>query len=117
MKDQKAIFLAGNLEKWDISIFFVLFCELDWSTVDNADENQTIRKVKEIRNTVMHVSFIQEKEFEALKYSLKDLLVDLGMPEALFDDVHVFPPLHVAYLVGNYSELNSDFRPRDCKTV
>jgi hypothetical protein len=89
MKDQRAIFLAGDLEKWDISIFFVLFCELDWGLIEDAKESQIIRKIKEIRNIVMHGTFIQEKEFEVLKYSLKDLLVDLGMPEALFDDVHV----------------------------
>jgi hypothetical protein len=87
--DQKERVAAGNPELWDVSILCLLLCELDWGDANSPEENNSIRKIKEIRNSVAHRSFIPELEFKECSEELKALLVGIGMLEELWSDIEV----------------------------
>lgn len=62
--------------------------KLDWG--DFIAENAQIEKIRDIRNKISHCTSIPNDQFLTLKAELQSELVDLGLPEAVFDDIPVF---------------------------
>eukprot|EP01126_Amoeba_proteus_P053024 TRINITY_DN6445_c0_g4_i3.p1 TRINITY_DN6445_c0_g4~~TRINITY_DN6445_c0_g4_i3.p1 ORF type:complete len:504 (-),score=51.29 TRINITY_DN6445_c0_g4_i3:269-1780(-) len=88
-RDQKERVTSGNLEIWDISVLFLLLCDLEWGSA-YIEENNSIRKIKDIRNLVAHCSYIPELDFNERSEELKSLLLGIGMLEELWSDIETF---------------------------